>query len=145
MSFLRRLSITWQFNLLFLFALGLMVTGTLFSTRQSYRLEINAKKDQILGMDQAGHSIAEYYVAQAQSGAMTTAAAQQAALTAIGAVRYHGGNYIFVYNNDGVTIAHPNKSMLGVNEMNDAGRERQNLPAGHDPSCPGRQGFLPEL
>ncbi len=118
MSVLRRLSITWQFNLLFLFALGLMVAGTIFSTRQSYQLEIQAKQAQIQALDQAGLSIANYYAAQAQSGAMTEAAAQQAALAAIGSIRYQGGNYLFVYNSDGVVLAHPNKSMVGTNQMN---------------------------
>ncbi len=118
MSVLRRLSITWQFNLLFLFALGLMVAGTIFSTNQSYQQEIQAKQAQIQALDDTGRSIAEYYVAQAQNGTMTTPAAQQAALAAMGAIRYEGKNYLFVYNDSGVVLAHANKSMVGTNQLN---------------------------
>jgi methyl-accepting chemotaxis protein len=118
MQILRRLSITWQFTLLFLFALGLMATGTIASVTQSYKLEIHAKQGQILAIDNTARSIADHYVEEAQNGTLTTQAAQKAALTAISAIRYQGKNYIFVYNKDGVVLAHPNKAMIGTNQLN---------------------------
>ena len=142
MSFLRRLSITWQFNLLFLFALGLMLTGTLFSTSQAYRIEMGAKEAEIVAMDHAGLSIANYYVEQAETGKMTTQAAQQAALTALSAIRYQGKNYLFVYDGSGLVLAHPNKSMVGTNQLNvpDA-TGKIFLPAMFDAATAGRTFF----
>ena len=118
MHVLRRLSITWQFTLLFLFALGLMLAGIIVSAGESYQLQIQAKKDQIQALDEAGRSIASYYMAQAQSGAMTMAAAQQAALAAIGSIRGQGGDYLFAYDNDGTVLTHPDKSLVGTNQLN---------------------------
>jgi methyl-accepting chemotaxis protein len=117
---LGRLSITWQFMLLFLIALALMSTGTLTALYLSYRLEMNAKEAQISALDDAGYSLAEYYVAQAAKGAMSTEAAQAAAKTALGALRYDKTNYLFVYDDSGNVLVHPNKSWLGTNRMNAA-------------------------
>lgn len=118
MSFLRRLSITWQFNLLSAFALLLMVSGTAVSLRQSYNAEMAEKKFQIRSMDEAAASIAEYYVGLAKAGSMTTPEAQKAALAAIGAIRYDSTNYIFVYDTSGVMLQIPFKSLIGKNRMN---------------------------
>ncbi|EKM99053.1 MULTISPECIES: methyl-accepting chemotaxis protein [unclassified Acidocella] len=119
MSFLRRLSITWQFNLLSAFALLLMVSGTAVSLHQSYNAEMAEKKFQIRSMDEAAASIAEYYVGLAKAGSMTTPEAQKAALAAIGAIRYgNNTNYLFVYNTEGVALQHPFKKLIGKNLMN---------------------------
>ncbi|WP_298222981.1 methyl-accepting chemotaxis protein [Acidocella sp.] len=118
MQILRRISITWQFTLLFLFALGLMASGTIIAVIQSYKLELHAKQEQILAIDYAARSIVEHYVAEAQRGAVTTQVAQKAALAAIGSIRYQGNDYVFVYNKAGVVLAHPNKKMIGTNQMN---------------------------
>ena len=118
MNALRRLSITWQLTLLFLFALGLMASGTIASVTQSFQVEMGAKRAQILAIDAAAKSIVEYYVSQAQSGAMSTPAAQKAALNAIGALRYNGQNYVFIYGYDGTVLAHHDKSLIGTNRFN---------------------------
>jgi methyl-accepting chemotaxis protein len=115
---LSRPSITWQFMLLFLIALTLMGTGTSTALYLSYRMEMDAKQAQITAIDDAGTSIAEYYVAQAARGAISTADAQKAAKAAIGALRYDKTNYIFVYGYDGTVLIHPNKSWIGTNRMN---------------------------
>lgn len=117
---LGRLSITWQFMLLFLTALILMGSGTATALYLSYQMEMHAKQAQITALDDAGKSIAEYYVTQAARGTMTTAAAQAAASIAIGALRYDKTNYIFVYNSDGTVLIHPNKAWIGTNRMNSA-------------------------
>ena len=115
---LGRLSISWQFMLLFLTALALMGTGTATALYLSYKMEMNSKQAQILAVDNAASSIAKYYVAQAASGAMTTEQAQTLAAQAIGAIRYENTNYIFVYKSDGTVLIHPNKSWVGTNRLN---------------------------
>ncbi|MDE2240159.1 MAG: cache domain-containing protein, partial [Rhodospirillales bacterium] len=117
MNALRRLSITWQLTLLFLLALGLIASCAIASVMQSFRLEMAAKQARVLAIDDAAKSIVEYYVAQAESGAITTAAAQREALNAIGALRYDGQNYVFVYTDDGTVLAHYNKSLIGTNRL----------------------------
>jgi methyl-accepting chemotaxis protein len=117
---LAHLSITWQFMLLFLIALTLMGTGTSTALYLSYRMEMDAKQAQITAIDASAASIAEYYVTQAGNGTMSTADAQKAAKTAIGALRYDKTNYIFVYSYNGTVLIHPNKSWIGTNRMNSA-------------------------
>ncbi len=80
---LGRISITWQFMLLFLIALTLMGSGTSTALYLSYRMEMNAKQAQITALDAASASIAEYYMAQAADGSMSTTTAQAAAKTAL--------------------------------------------------------------
>jgi methyl-accepting chemotaxis protein len=117
---LGRLSIAWQFMLLFLIALTLMATGTATALYLSYQMEITAKEAQITALDAAGRSLAEYYVAQAASGAMSTPDAEAAAKLALGAIRYDKTNYLFVYGSDGTVLVHPNKAWIGTDRMNSA-------------------------
>lgn len=117
---LGHLSITWQFMLLFLIAIALMGTGTATALYLSYHMEMRAKQAQIAAIDEAGASIAEYYVAQAASGAMSTADAKATAKAAIGALRYEKTNYIFVYSDTGTVLVHPNKAWIGRNRMDSA-------------------------
>ena len=114
---LGRISITWQFMLLFLIALTLMGSGTSTALYLSYQMEMSAKQAQITAIDAASASIAEYYVAQAANGSMSTPAAQAAAKTALGALRYDKTNYIFAYTYNGTMLVHPNKSWIGTNRM----------------------------
>jgi len=113
-----RLSITWQFSLLFVFALGLMASGTTTALWQTYQLQIAAKQAQIAAIDDSARSLTEHYVAEAQSGALTQAQAQAEALAALGAIRYAGSGYIYVFRDDGTVLAHPKKSWIGTNQMN---------------------------
>jgi methyl-accepting chemotaxis protein len=114
---LNRISITWQFTSLFVMALMLMLSGTALTLTQKYQMELGDKQAQMASLVEGGQSVAEYYVAQAKSGAMTPAQAQAAALGAISAVRYGGGNYLFVLNDDGVMLAHVDKTLIGANLM----------------------------
>jgi methyl-accepting chemotaxis protein len=115
---LDRISITGQFMLLFLMALALMGAGTGIALKRSYDLELAAKQAQIRSLTETGRSIAEFYVAQAQDGAMTTAQAQKQALAALSAVRFEGQNYFFVIGDDGTVLALVNKAWVGTNKIN---------------------------
>ena len=115
MRFLQRLSITAQFILLSLFAVLIMALGTGASLYQSYKLDVQTQKAGILAIDDAAKSIVEHYVSLAQTGKMSTPAAQQAALAAIGSLRYQNGNYIFVAKYDGTVLMLPQKKMIGQN------------------------------
>ncbi len=115
---LNRISIAWQFTLLFIMAITLMLSGTALTLAQKYNLEMADKRAQITALAQAGQSVIEAYVAQAQSGAMSTAQAQAAAARAIAAIRYNGNGYLFVQTYQGIYVVHPNKAMLGKSGWN---------------------------
>lgn len=116
-SLFRRLSISWQFMLLFVFALGLMASGTSCALWQCYRLGMADKQTQITALDEAAQSLAESYVRQEQAGTLTQAEAQTQALRAIGALRYNNTNYIFVLRADGTVLAHGNPAWVGTNKL----------------------------
>ncbi|WP_297370361.1 methyl-accepting chemotaxis protein [Acidocella sp.] len=115
--FFQRLSITWQLMGLFFMALTLMSTGTIASLWQCDRLSMATTKNEIIALATTGQSIAQYYVRQAETGAMTTQQAQAAALAAIGAMRYNGTDYLFVFTKDGTVLAHINKAWIGTNKL----------------------------
>ena len=87
----------------------------------------HAIRDEMLAMrhEEARHivetaaSVARSYVLKAQSGQMTDEAARAAALEAISAVRFAGGNYVFVFKDDGAMIAHSNPALIGRNYWNE--------------------------
>lgn len=113
MRYLQKLSITAQFILLSLFAILIMVLGTGASLYQSYKLDIKNQKSTILAIDSAARAIVEHYVDLTKNGQMSLPAAQQAALSSVGALRYRGDNYVFVIKYDGTALSLPQKSMIG--------------------------------
>lgn len=117
-GFLDRISITQQFMLMVVMALGLMASGTGMALKHSYDLDRAARQTEIRNLAEAGRSIAQAYLARAESGAMTRPAAQAAALTAIAAMQYGEGNYLFIVTDDGTVLADANKDWIGTNQMN---------------------------
>ena len=115
---LDRISITRQFMVLFAMAVMLMASGTGMALMHSYEMDFAAKKAQVRSLAESGQAIAEYYVAQAQSGALSTQAAQAQALAALSAMRYDQTNYFFVAQDDGTILADANKAWIGTNQMN---------------------------
>ncbi len=118
---LGRLSITWQFMLLFLIALTLMGAGTSTALYLSYRMEMSSQT----GPNHRPRCRRRVHcrilrLPGRQRRHPNTADAQKAAKTAIGALRYDKTNYIFVYSYDGTVLIHPNKSWIGTNRMNSA-------------------------
>ncbi|MDD2704082.1 MAG: methyl-accepting chemotaxis protein [Acidocella sp.] len=115
---LDRISLTRQFILMFLAALGLMVTGTGMALLHSYDLDLTAKQATIRNLLESARSVTDYYIAQAQSGAMTTQAAQAQALAVLSAIRYDKTNYVFVVQEDGTVLSELNPALIGTNQMN---------------------------
>ncbi len=65
------------------------------------------------GLTEVASSILAYNYALATSGALTEAAAKQAALREVGALRFDHGNYVFVLDANNVAIEHPDPALLG--------------------------------
>ncbi|GAB0118632.1 methyl-accepting chemotaxis protein [Acidisoma sp. 7E03] len=112
---LKRLSITSQFTLLG--SIGVLITLIVITINvtSTYSTVLQAKQTQVRNIVDAAVSMTESYVARAKSGEMTTAQAQREARTAIGAIRYDHGNYLFVYDYQGMTLVHATKSYIGLN------------------------------
>lgn len=114
MSF-ARWPITWKISLpiatilLFTVAICVVSLNSLYSAMFSERL------GKIEEISNSAVSIAAYYQGLEQAGEMTRDEAQAAARAAIGAVRFEGNNYVFVYDYDGTNLVHPKSSIVGTN------------------------------
>ena len=73
---------------------------------------IEQRKESVRQIVETASSIADYYHRQGISGAMTADAAKAAAGDAIRALRYGDGNYLYVYNLNGVTEIHGTRKEL---------------------------------
>ena len=114
---LSRLSITRQFTLLGALAVLLTLVALGLGLKNAYDLQLRGKEAEVKSLVQAGVTMTEGFAAQARAGTMTTAQAQQAALSALGAARFDGGNYYFVDDSNGIALQHPNKSLIGTNRL----------------------------
>lgn len=112
MSF-TRWPLSWKISLpiltifVFTVALGAMSLSTLYNSMLEERLV------KIADISDSAASLASFYHEKEQSGEMTRDEAQSAAKAAIGAMRYEGSNYVFVYTNDGTTLVHPKAALVG--------------------------------
>jgi methyl-accepting chemotaxis protein len=111
-------SIPRQFTLLG--ALGVLFTLIALGIgfRTSYDIALQARKVELSNLISSITSTAAGFVTLASEGKMTTAQAQQEALTAIAGARFDGGNYFFVYDASGTVLYHPNKAFIGTNRYN---------------------------
>jgi len=113
MSLFSRMSITRQFILISTLGALLALSGMGISLDRSYNQALSARQDKVRAISEVGVSIAESFVRQAQSGAITTAEAQKRALQALADIRYDGANYYSVLNFNDIMLAHPNKKLIG--------------------------------
>jgi methyl-accepting chemotaxis protein len=116
MVFMRlRLSIPRQFTLLGMLGVLVTLVALGIGLRTSYDVALQERKAQIQNLTDAAVSMTEGFVALAEQGKMTTAQAQQGALTALRAARFDDGNYYFVFDSANLFIAMPVKSYIGTN------------------------------
>ena len=81
---------------------------------------VSFKRTELQSVVQTAASLVQSYYERAQSGELTTEQAQDMAKTALRALRYQDGNYVFVDNFDYVNVVHPVKpDREGQNRRND--------------------------
>ncbi len=103
-------------SLLLMFILGLGVNTYL--EQANSRKEIQAcYESNVVHMVDSGKSILSYYQQKAERGELPEQEAKARALEAISAIRYDGGNYIFMGNAEGVSISNGIKELEGTNIM----------------------------
>jgi methyl-accepting chemotaxis protein len=62
---------------------------------------------------EAGKSITEGYYALAQKGEMSEAEAKERASTAVGAIRYNGSEYLWIWTSQIINVMHGNRALIG--------------------------------
>ncbi|WP_374630042.1 methyl-accepting chemotaxis protein [Pannonibacter indicus] len=116
MSF-SRMPLIWKFSLPviagFLFTLVVGFVG--LSSLKEAMLE--ERLNSVRHLSQSALTIAKSFHERAQRGEMTEEAAKAAAKDAIGAMRYEGDNYVFIFQYNGDTIAHARASLVGTNML----------------------------
>src|SRR3954453_16656391 len=111
-----KISIILIVNLIGLVTVAVLGLGTLRSQLYEDR-EIKTRH-----VVDVASSLIRHYAAEARDGRMTEADAKQAALRAVTALRYGGGEYFFVLDPQAVTLAHGaspdlvGKDLLGVKD-----------------------------
>lgn len=88
-------------------ALVMMTLGTLFSVVNTQNRLVEERKNMLIALVDSATSIAQEYESREIAGEMTREAAQQAALVAIGAIRYAGTEYFWINDMEPVMIMHP--------------------------------------
>src|ERR1700733_5777965 len=109
------LSIPRQFTLFGTLGVLFTLAALGIGLKTSYDVALQARKAQIQSLVESAVSTTEGFVALAAQGKMTTAEAQQGALTALQAARFDNGNYYFVFDSANLFIANPVKSLIGPN------------------------------
>ena len=111
------MSISRQFTFIALLGVALAVCGIALTLYTAFSQAQQARQDEVRHLTQVGASVVDAFVQQAESGAIPVATAQHDALTALKTIRYDGTNYFFVLSDGGVMLAHPNKALIGKNEL----------------------------
>ena len=83
------------------------------SVNLQWKTLYSGRVDDLTLMTQTASGIAERYRQLSADGRMTEADAKAQALADITAMRYGKNDYFFVTSEDGIVLAHPNKSMIG--------------------------------
>jgi len=109
---LNNVKIAWKLS--FLLGICVIVVCALegYSIVDSRDTMVSDRKLAIRQVVEAAVSVADYYHAQALSGAMTDEAAKEQAGNALRAFRYDNGNYLYVYNANGITEIHGTRKEL---------------------------------
>ncbi|MCL9781943.1 methyl-accepting chemotaxis protein [Vibrio sp. S4M6] len=102
--------------ILLLFAVALF-TSVMFDAQKTQQLMRKNYERGVTNLVESARGIAQHYYQLSVEGKLSVEEAKSEALKAISAMRFDGGNYIFVIDKDGIEIAIPIKSLLGKNVM----------------------------
>ncbi|MET1416310.1 cache domain-containing protein [Roseibium sp. HPY-6] len=117
MSF-ARWPITWKISLPIATILVVTAAICVISLNSLYSAMFAERMAKIEDISNGGVAIAAHFHELEQSGDLSREEAQAAAKAAIGAIRFEGDNYLFVYAYDGTNLVHPKTSLIGTNLMN---------------------------
>lgn len=116
MSF-ARWPITWKISLPILTILVFTVAICVVSLNSLYSAMFAERISKIEDISNSATSIAAHFHELEKAGSMSREEAQTAAKDAIGAIRFEGNNYVFVYDTNGTNLVHPKTTLVGTNMM----------------------------
>ncbi len=93
------------------------MAGLGLTLKRSYELAFEAKRAEVKHISEAGATLVSFLAARERAGELTASQAKNQALAALQAIRFDGGNYIFVYDFDGVAISNGRKEVVGTNRL----------------------------
>ncbi|KOX60007.1 hypothetical protein ADL19_03055 [Streptomyces purpurogeneiscleroticus] len=89
---------------------------------------MDGRKAAIRAQVESAHSIVATFAKQAEAGAMTADEARRRAADALRAMRYNGGDYVFVYSSTpgdiGRNVVHPDPKIEGTRSRDDAAMKK---------------------
>ncbi|HVE20583.1 MAG TPA: cache domain-containing protein, partial [Acidocella sp.] len=124
------LSIPRQFTLFGILGVLFTLIALGIGLRTSYDIALQAREAQIQNLTEAAVTMTEGFVTLAEQGKMTTEQAQHAAMAALAAARFDGGNYFYAFDANNIFLVMPVKSYLGTNgyDMRDPYGTLKNAP-----------------
>ncbi|MGD8172885.1 methyl-accepting chemotaxis protein [Vibrio sp. TRT 21S02] len=103
-------------SILALFAIGLFVNTLLDASKTRKHMRENYERG-VAVLVESAEGIVEQHYNLFKNGSLNEEEAKRRALVAVSAMRFDGGNYIFIGDNDGVQLATGVSSLLGKNIM----------------------------
>ncbi|MBS8261675.1 HAMP domain-containing protein [Roseibium polysiphoniae] len=113
MSF-SRWPLFWKISLPVIIVLAFTAALSAISLSSLHTAMLGERIQQIQSLSDSAKAIAAAFHKKEVAGEMSREEAQAAAAQSIAAMRFDGGNYIFVYDNDGINIVHPKASLNGT-------------------------------
>lgn len=104
---LKSLSIVQRISLMIVVAMAGLALLTAVALRDAYRQMADGYERNLRSQVEVAHGLVEHFSAQARSGAMSQVAAQEAAKSALRALRYQGNEYFWVNDGGPVMLMHP--------------------------------------
>jgi len=110
--------LSWKISLPVITVLAFTVALCVLSLNALYDAMLNERISKIENISDSAVTVAQHFHGLETSGAMSREEAQAAAKAAIGAIRFEGDNYIYVYDMQGTALVHPKASIVGTDMMN---------------------------
>ena len=106
-------SLRWKIG--FLAALSIVAAGLASATGGYFvnRALVEQRMNSVRFIADSGVSIARAYYDLAQKGTISEADAKERASTAIGAIRYNGAEYLWIWTSQVVAVMHGNRALIG--------------------------------
>ena len=114
---LSRMSVTRLFTAVAMLGIALTVMALALTLGRNYQLEFEAKHAEVRHLSETAASVMRSFVQLEKSGTLSRADAQAQAIQALSSMRYDGGNYYFLYQDDGRVIWVPRKELIGTNRL----------------------------
>ena len=117
---LSRLRIAGKLGVLIAFGVVVAIALAVFALYQVRTTMIEDRKVSVRLVVETAVSVVDHYYRQVAAGTLSEAEASERAKAAVRAIRFGGGNFMFIYDSTGLIRVHcGNRSKEGINRMGD--------------------------